>query len=92
MGVAIVMNKGTTCWKEAKLEEIVKGRAIMVNLPWCAEKELRCLAVYTPNKDKENQSFWKELREIWERKRLRKPTCMMGDFNVVEDSANHLPP
>lgn len=71
------MKKGTMRWKEAKSEEIIKGRAIVINLPWSAEEEIRCLAIYALNKDDENRRFWEDIKNIWGRRQLKKPTCMI---------------
>lgn len=51
-----------------------------------------CLVVYVPNKLLQNKDFWEQLESLWKTKRWEKPTCMLGDFNVVEDSADRLPP
>lgn len=49
MGVAIVLNKRTTRWKKASTDTIIKGRAMVVDIPWNQETTIACLEIYTSN-------------------------------------------
>lgn len=92
MGVAIILNKRTTKWQQANAETVVRGRAMLVSIPWSQEMRVTCLAVYALNQPRQNKEFWKELERRWKAKRWEKPTCVLGDFNVIKDSADWLPP
>lgn len=90
-GIAVVLNKEVTSTREAEMETVIPGRAIMVSLNWHRDKILRVLAVYAPNGNEDNEKFWKEIREWWDRKRAPRPDLMMGDFNMVEDAIDRRP-
>lgn len=92
MGVALILNKRTTRWKEASVEIIIIGRAMIVDIPWSQETTVTCLVVYAPNPHRKNKEFWERIEELWKKEKWGKPTCMLGDFNIVEDSADRLPP
>ncbi|KAF5387685.1 hypothetical protein D9615_000029 [Tricholomella constricta] len=91
-GVAFVLNKRTTKWKEITITSLIPGRAIQIELPWREGATTRLLAVYGPNLPGENALFWANLENMYRAGGLRKPDIMMGDFNVVEDSLDRYPP
>lgn len=90
-GVAIILNKSTTRWKEATASEIVPGRALMVSLPWKDQSSLNILSVYAPNSTSENTAFWKTLYDKWENEDLPRPDVMLGDFNMTEEAIDREP-
>lgn len=90
MGVAVILNKRTTKWREASMETIIRGRAMIVDIPWSQETTVTCLAVYAPNQPNRNKEFWEQIEDCWRKEKWEKPTCMVGDFNIVKDS--RLPP
>lgn len=92
MGVVVIMNKRSTRWKEATWEVITKGRALLVKVPWLQETSFSCMAVYAPNQSDQNKTFWKNVENNLQSRRHKKPTYMLGDFNIVEDSVDRLPP
>ncbi|KAF8868734.1 hypothetical protein BD779DRAFT_1480901 [Infundibulicybe gibba] len=91
-GVAIISNKQTTKWKEATVNIIVQGRAILVSIPWKENNQLHILAIYAPNNPRDNANFWHEINEKWTNEGYDKPDLMLGDFNIVEESLDRLPP
>ncbi|KAF5381277.1 hypothetical protein D9615_008352 [Tricholomella constricta] len=91
-GVAFVLNKRTTKWKEITTTRLIPGRAIQIELPWREGATTRLLAVYGPNPPGENATFWSDLENKYRTEGLSKPDIMMGDFNVVEDSLDRSPP
>ncbi|KAG6824749.1 hypothetical protein H0H92_005933, partial [Tricholoma furcatifolium] len=91
MGVAIILNKETTKWSEAETVTIWPGQALLVTFPWGNENTFSCLAVYALNAPYHNTIFWNDIRTSWDLLRLEKPICMVGDFNVVEDTIDRLP-
>jgi exonuclease III len=90
-GIAVVLNKYTTRWQEAKAKVVIPGRAMRVELPWNEERKLNILAIYAPNTTAENTAFWKELNHKWIEGNIPKPDIMLGDFNIVEESIDREP-
>jgi hypothetical protein len=90
-GIAFVVNKHLTRWKEAVLTEIIPGRAILLQLPWQGKLSIKILAIYAPNAPTENADFFKNLFNIWIQRHYPQLDVMMGDFNLVEDPLDRLP-
>ncbi|KAF6760768.1 Endonuclease/exonuclease/phosphatase, partial [Ephemerocybe angulata] len=95
-GVAIILSKNLTAWAEHEKWVLHPGRALMVRIPWKkAGGSKVVLAVYAPNAPDENAKFWANLKKKWtdapSNSPLPMPDIMLGDFNVVEDSADRLP-
>lgn len=86
-GVAFVLNKDKTNIKDAKLTEITPGRAILLTLPWHKTLVVTILNIYAPNSPSENAKFWQDLDRRWMEMHLEEPDIMLGDFNMVEDTA-----
>ena len=99
-GVSIVLNKECTSWAEAKVTEIIPGRALLLELPWKNHKDsndtdearVNILAIYAPNTAQENANFWSTLSDKWIDENLPIPDAMLGDFNIVEEAVDRLPP
>ncbi|KAF8897703.1 Endonuclease/exonuclease/phosphatase, partial [Infundibulicybe gibba] len=91
-GVAIVLNKQSTRWREATSKVIVQGRALLVTVPQRENNHIRILAIYAPNNPRDNALFWEEINERWTSEGMEKPDLMLGDFNMVEESLDRLPP
>ncbi|KAG2744731.1 DNase I-like protein, partial [Suillus brevipes Sb2] len=89
-GVAIVLNKHLTSSQEATHKEIIPGRAILVQLPWTKGEKITILAVYAPNDPSKNGAFWEEVQTNLTG--LPTPDVLLGDFNIVEDALDRLPP
>ena len=90
-GIAIVLNKHLTSWKEAVTRTIVPGRALLMSLPWQGDSIVNILAIYAPNAAHENADFWTNLAEKWMEENLPVPDIMLGDFNLVEEAIDRLP-
>ncbi|KIJ54274.1 hypothetical protein M422DRAFT_241525 [Sphaerobolus stellatus SS14] len=90
-GVAFLLNKQLTAWKEVKTIEIIPGQALLLLLPWHNEQTLNILNVYAPNPHNENKDFWSNLHRKWQDDGLPMVHLMLGDFNMVEDSIDRLP-
>ena len=99
-GVSIVLNKERTSWAEAKVTDIIPGRALLLELPWKNRKDsndtdearVNILAIYAPNTAQENANFWSTLSDKWIDENLPIPDAMLGDFNIVEEAIDRLPP
>jgi exonuclease III len=92
-GVAVVLNKDLTRWNEVKTRIIIPGRAILLSLPLKDSSTVNILAIYAPNTPQENANFWASLLSIWEETSpLALPDIMLGDFNIVEEALDQLPP
>ena len=90
-GVAIVLNKEITNTVGTKATEVIPGRALLVQIPWCTGLIIRILAIYAPNTPAENKAFWDTIHEKWQREHLPKPDIMLGDYNLIEDPIDRLP-
>ena len=90
-GVAIILNKQLTKWKEATTREIFPGRALLLTIPWRNNSVINVLAIYAPNPTNENQLFWETLDQKWLDENLPLPDVMLGDFNLVEEPIDRLP-
>ena len=91
MGVAIVLNKSHVAWKEATVNILVPGRAILVSVPWHKESIINVMAIYAPNRESENADFWDGLKEKWLAGVYSRPDVLLGDFNCVEADIDRLP-
>ncbi|KAG2745066.1 DNase I-like protein [Suillus brevipes Sb2] len=89
-GVALVVNKRLLGIADIKNHELIPGRAILTIIPWHKDKALKVLTVYAPNDGQANHHFWELIRT--KIRNLPKPDVMLGDFNVVEDPLDRLPP
>ncbi|KZV98489.1 hypothetical protein EXIGLDRAFT_701002 [Exidia glandulosa HHB12029] len=91
-GVGVVLNKKLVRAQDVRMWEVVPGRAIVVSFDWHRQQKLTLLAVYALNDHRENKEFWTEIRETLARRAdIPKPKAMLGDFNMVESSADRLP-
>ena len=90
-GIAIILNKHLTSWKEATVRDIIPGRAILMSMPWQGNAVLNILAIYAPNVPQENVDFWTTLADKWTEENLPIPDIMLGDFNLVEEAIDRLP-
>lgn len=70
--------------------ELVPGRAMLTVIPWLKETSLKALAVYAPNEPQTNQYFWESIQS--KMRCLPGQEFMLGDFNIVEDALDRLPP
>ncbi|KIM39174.1 hypothetical protein M413DRAFT_29721 [Hebeloma cylindrosporum] len=61
-------------------------------MPWQGDSVINILAIYAPNTPQENAAFWSELSDKWEPGGLPIPDVMLGDFNMVEEAIDRLPP
>jgi len=91
-GIAFVLNKHLTSWKEAKVKNIIPGRASLLILPWQKTSMVNILTIYAPNVPQENAEFWSTLSSKWEDENLPIPDVMLGDFNAVEEAIDRFPP
>ncbi|EJD46551.1 hypothetical protein AURDEDRAFT_123988 [Auricularia subglabra TFB-10046 SS5] len=92
-GVALVFNRFLTNALDAECHVVVPGRAIIVDFRWHREERLAILAVYAPTDSNENAELWKKIESSLrdKRKKLPKPSIMLGDFNFVEDPIDRFP-
>ncbi|KAG2738220.1 DNase I-like protein, partial [Suillus brevipes Sb2] len=89
-GVALVLNKDLTITREITSHEIIPGRALLVSIPWHREEKITILTIYAPNEPNKNKTFWDEV--LAKLSTLPPPDIMLGDFNMVEDALDRLPP
>lgn len=91
-GVVLVWNKQLTDVNDINTYEIIPGRALLASAKWHRENCLSILVVYAPNDPTSNKTFWKMIKNEIQMKSLPKPNILLGDFNLVEDALDHLPP
>lgn len=91
-GVAFVLNRRLVNAEDAMLIPVRAGRAAILKVPWTRGKVLQILNVYAPNDMQENAAFWMGLREAVTNRRTGRIDIMLGDFNVVEDAVDRIPP
>ncbi|KAF6758940.1 Endonuclease/exonuclease/phosphatase, partial [Ephemerocybe angulata] len=91
-GVAIVLNKSNTKWKDVTTEVIVPGRAIDAKIEWNESAHLNLTAVYAPSgNDTANAAFWDSLKEHWARPQSTRPDVLLGDMNMTEYTNDRRP-
>ncbi len=93
-GVAIVLNSRYLNTSEAKMTEIVPGRAIQVAIPCLGGNVRQLLCIYAPtsNGTTERKLFFREVQEFYSGKPdFPRPHLMAGDFNNIEDHIDRLP-
>ncbi|KAK0433681.1 Endonuclease/exonuclease/phosphatase [Armillaria borealis] len=90
-GIAIVLNKELIKTEDVMTTELIPGRALLIQAPWHAGKTFTWLAIYAPNKERENKEMWESLSRMWMELKLPAPDGMSGDFNFVKDSIDRLP-
>ncbi len=91
-GVAFALNKRLVDTAGARTRVAYDGRAMMLTIPWTRGRKLRILNVYAPNDPGDNRDFWKKLQSDMEKRKVAKPDIVLGDFNLVEDARDRLPP
>ena len=90
-GVAFVLNRELVDVKNAIIEVVIPGRAVLLKMKWHAETSISLLNVYAPNHAPENENFWRSLLEAHQQGRLACPNAIVGDFNIVEEAIDRLP-
>ncbi len=91
-GVAFALNKRLVNTEDVEVKSVLPGRAMLLKINWTQGRTLTFLNVYAPNDAKDNATFWTTLEHEATARRMRRPDFMLGDFNVVEDSLDRLPP
>ncbi|EPT02408.1 hypothetical protein FOMPIDRAFT_1029278 [Fomitopsis schrenkii] len=78
-GVAFVLNREIVDTADIVSHELIPGRAMYLKMRWHGDSFLTAMNVYTPNSE-------------LGRRRLQKPSVVLGDFNIVEEAIDRLPP
>ncbi|KAF5373350.1 hypothetical protein D9615_007466 [Tricholomella constricta] len=90
-GIAFILNKRTTRWREARITELIPSRAALLHIPWHENNETKILGIYAPNNPTENAEFWEDLETKWKNNEYTTPDFLLGDTNFVEDSIDRMP-
>ncbi|KAJ7042636.1 Endonuclease/exonuclease/phosphatase, partial [Mycena alexandri] len=91
-GVAIVLNKNMVETSDIRKEEIVAGRAMVIDMKNVDGEELSILGVYGPNAPGENATFLETIKQFYvDRPGRRRPDYAGGDWNNVPDAIDRLP-
>ncbi|KAJ7687218.1 Endonuclease/exonuclease/phosphatase, partial [Mycena rosella] len=86
-GVGVILNKDIVNIEGVKTWELIKGQALLVQIPWHKSNVLTALAVYAPaDSMASNRAFWEELDNYG-----GQPDIILGDMNIVEDAIDRLP-
>ena len=91
MGVAVILNKSYVAWNDTVMHVLIPGRAMLVSVPWHKKSIINVLAVYAPNRENENATFWDTLKQKWAANEFLSPDVLLGDFNCVEADMDRLP-
>ncbi|KAJ7023368.1 Endonuclease/exonuclease/phosphatase, partial [Mycena alexandri] len=91
-GVAIVLNKNMVETSEISTEEIIAGRAMVMDMKNVDGDPLSILGVYGPNAPGENAAFLNEIKQWYmDRPGRRRPDYAGGDWNMTPDAIDRLP-
>ncbi|KAJ8587401.1 DNase I-like protein [Rhizopogon salebrosus TDB-379] len=90
-GVAFILNKETINVTSAKMNVLIPGRAITLNLKWHNDINLNLINVYAPNNTTEHPDFWNSICTKWTTTNQTSPDFMLGDFNLTEDAIDRAP-
>ncbi len=91
-GIVIVMNLNKIHKTPSNITEINPRRAISYMINWPENSQTKLLTVYVPNAPLENASFWSHITTSIKENPSIKPDIILGDFNMVEDAKDCLPP
>ncbi len=91
-GVAFAVNLRIVAEEDMTMKTVIPGRACTLNFRWTGERVMRILNVYAPNNHAENEAFWTMAGEKVRDMSGRNPEIVLGDFNLVADSRDRLPP
>ncbi len=91
-GVGFAINTRIVALEDMEMKVVVPGRAALLRFRWTGDRVLSVLNVYAPNVDAENALFWDTVAGSLAGMRGRNPELILGDFNMVEDSMDRLPP
>ena len=91
-GIVIVMNKNNIKSPPSNIHIISPGRTINFDINWPENKKLNISAIYAPNAPNNNTELWNKILTSIENGTTMKPDIIIGDFNMVEDATDRLPP
>ena len=90
--VTFVLNKDLVIHRGTIIHEMIPGHALLVSIPWHTDLMLTILNIYTPNAPSDNKNFWRQLLLAFNTNLFPYPDILLGDFNIVEDTIDRLPP
>ncbi len=88
----IVTNLNKIHKAPSNITEIYPGRAISYTINWPENTQTNLLTIYAPNTPLENTSFWNLISTNIKENLTTKPDMILGNFNMVEDTKDCLPP
>ncbi|KAF9021362.1 hypothetical protein BDZ89DRAFT_957524, partial [Hymenopellis radicata] len=93
-GVAVVLNKNYVKTDNVKTWNIIPGQALLVQTEWHGDKTVTVLGVYAANEsNKANKRTWDKIRAFFRKNpSAPRPDFMAGNFNMVEEPIDRLPP
>jgi exonuclease III len=91
-GVCFIINKQLLEPEEIEITKLIPGRVAFLKVKWLKTCSTTVLNVYTPNDRSEHANFW--VRVMMERRarHLPIPDLTLGDFNVMKDAIDRMPP
>jgi exonuclease III len=91
-GMSFIINKQLVEPEKIEMSELIPGRAAMLKMKWLKSCSAILLNIYALNNRGEHMNFWaKIMMERWA-KHLPIPDLTMGNFNVMEDAIDRMPP
>ena len=91
-GIIIIINLSKIKHAPLSVIEIIPGRAISATIEWPENTLTNILTVYAPNVPTDNANFWKSITTAIKDRTFPMPDIILGDFNMVEDPQDRLPP
>ncbi len=91
-GVAFAVNKRLIDVDAVTFNEEEAGRALALTMKWTNGQTLKILNVYAPNDMMENSAFWTRRENAYLSGSQQRYDIVLGDFNVVTDPNDRLPP
>ncbi|KAI0684820.1 Endonuclease/exonuclease/phosphatase, partial [Cerioporus squamosus] len=90
-GVAFAANLHIVREDKMSVCDLIPGRAMSLTLTRRRGTRLSFMNVYAPNVMVDNMSFWTQLQAMARAPGWPKPDVLLGDLNVVEDTADRAP-
>ena len=91
-GIAFILNKKLLNPEEIKQYELIPGKVLMLNIKWLGTCNMPILNVYAPNDRNAHVEFWAKILLERRSRHAPIPDFMLGDFNVMEDAIDRMPP
>ena len=90
-GVAFIINKELANKMKWTTKELIKGKAMRMNIEVEEERRLDIVVIHAPNNENEKIEFFKELKKKIDEDEEKENVIILGDFNSVENEIDRFP-